>query len=331
MVSETGNKTFSQGITFMKSDVFSFRAPDSIEIFTYRWLPDSQSDTRAVVQIVHGMAEHAARYERFAKVLVDAGYAVYANDLRGHGKTAGSADNLGYFSDDQGWKKVVDDVHALTQIIKKENPKLPVFLFGHSMGSFVARHYAMLYGTEISGLVLSGTGGDPGLGGKIALSIGKREAKKKGKKTKSPTMDKLLFGMYNRSFRPNRTRFDWLSRDSAEVDKYVSDSFCGNIGAAGFYYDVLEGVFFVNKLENVKSIPKQLPVYFFSGTLDPVGSKTPWSGKTKGMLQAYNAMLRVGVKDVTVKLYPDGRHEMLNEINRDEVFKDVISWLDKHR
>jgi alpha-beta hydrolase superfamily lysophospholipase len=315
----------------MKSDAFSFRTPDNTEIFTYRWLPDTPSDIKAIVQIVHGMAEHAVRYERFAKRLIEAGYAVYASDLRGHGKTARSVDNLGYFADDQGWKKVVNDIHALTEIVRKENSGVPVFLFGHSMGSYLARNYAMLYGNEISGLVLSGTGGDPGFGGKIALAIGKREAIKKGKKARSPTMDKLLVGMFNRAFKPNRTKFDWLSRDAAEVDKYISDPFCGNILSVGFYCDFLEGIFFVNKLEHVRNIPKKLPIYLFSGALDPVGAKTPWSGKTKGVLQTYNGFVKAGINDVTYKFYPEGRHEMLNEINRDEVFKDVITWLDKHR
>jgi Lysophospholipase len=315
----------------MKSEAFTFTAPDSTEIFTYRWLPDAQSDIKAVVQISHGIVKHAARYERFANTLVEAGYAVYANDLRGHGKTAGSPDKLGYFGDDRGWEKVVEDLHALTGIIKRENPQVPVFLFGHSMGSFLARHYAMLYGNEISGLVLSGTGGDPGIGGKIALIVGKREARKKGKKAKSPTMDNLFFGTYNKSFKPIRTKYDWLSRDAAEVDKYINDPFCGNIASAGFYCDFIEGIFFANKFNNVKNIPKKLPIYLFSGALDPVGAKTPWSGKTKGVLQVYKGFVKAGIKDVSYKFYPDGRHEMLNEVNRDEVTQDVISWLKKYR
>jgi alpha-beta hydrolase superfamily lysophospholipase len=315
----------------MKSGTFSYTAPDGAKIFVYLWLPDSQSDVKAVVQIAHGMAEHAGRYERFAKTLVEAGYAVYSSDLRGHGKTVGSLDKLGHFADEKGWETVVDDLHILMGIIKKENPQLPVFLFGHSMGSFFARHYAMLYGNEIVGLVLSGTAGDPGLGGKIALLIGKREAKKKGRKAKSPTMDKLLFGMYNKAFKPNRTKFDWLSRDTAEVDKYINDPMCGKVLSAGLYCDVIKGLFFINKRDNISKIPKNLPIYLFSGTLDPVGAKTPWSGKTKGVLQVYNNFVKAGIQDVTYKFYPGGRHEMLNELNREEVFKDVITWLNKHR
>jgi alpha-beta hydrolase superfamily lysophospholipase len=309
----------------VRTDSFTYSAPDAAKIFVYRWLPDSQSDIKAVFQISHGMVEHAARYERFAKVLVGTGYAVYANDHRGHGKTAGSVDNVGYFAAENGWEKVVDDLHTLTGIIKKENPQVPVFLFGQSMGSFLARHYAILYGNEISGLVLSGTGGDPGLGGKIALFIGKREARKKGKKAKSPTMNKLFFGRYNNSFKPNRTEFDWLSRDTAEVDTYINDPFCGNVCSVGFYCDVIEGLLYINTFENIVKIPKNLPIYLFSGTMCPVGRKT------KGVLQVYKDFLKAGIQDVSYKFYPDGRHEMLNEINRDEVFKDVLAWLNKHR
>lgn len=259
----------------MKSETFFFSAPDGVKIFVYRWLPDSQSGVKAVVQISHGLVEHAARYERFAKSLVEAGYAVYASDHRGHGKTAGSVENLGYFGNGEGWQKIVDDLHTLTGIIKKENPNLPVFLFGHSMGSFLARHYAMLYGNEIVGLILSATAGSPGFLGNIALLIGKGEAKKKGKEAKSQKMDNLLFGMYNKTFKPNRTRFDWLSRDTTEVDKYINDPFCGYVASAGLYCQLIEGLFFINRRDNVLKIPKKLPVYLFSGTFDPVGAKAP--------------------------------------------------------
>ena len=160
----------------MKSDTFSFKTSDGTKIFTYRWMPDNASAIKGAVQIAHGMAEHAGRYERFADALTKAGYAVYANDHRGHGKTAGVQEKAGYFADENGWEKVVDDMHALTGIIKKECPKKPFFLLGHSMGSFLSRHYSMLYAKELTGLVLSGTGGDPGALGKIGLFIATIEA-----------------------------------------------------------------------------------------------------------------------------------------------------------
>jgi alpha-beta hydrolase superfamily lysophospholipase len=270
------------------------------------------------------MAEHAGRYERFADALTKAGYAVYANDHRGHGKTAGSPEEVGYFADENGWEKVVEDMHTLTGIIKKECPKKPFFLFGHSMGSFLSRHYSMLYAKELTGLVLSGTGGDPGVMGKIGLFIAKMDAKIHGKKAKSGIMNKLSFGAFNGAFKPNRTDYDWLSRDNAEVDKYISDPWCGAVFTAGFFCDLLGGLSYINKKENIAKIPKSLPIYIFSGAKDPVGANT------KGVSQVYNALKDTGIGDVTIKFYEDGRHEMLNEINRDEVFKDVIAWMNKH-
>ncbi|KUG22554.1 lysophospholipase [hydrocarbon metagenome] len=308
----------------MKSETFTFKTSDGTNIFTYKWMPDDASSVRGIVQIAHGMAEHAARYERFAGALTQGGYAVYANDHRGHGKTAGSQEDIGFFADENGWGKVIEDMHTLTGIIQKECPGKPVVLFGHSMGSFLSRHYSMHYADDLSGLVLSGTGGDPGVIGKIGLFIAKMDAKLKGKKAKSEIMNKLSFGNFNSAFKPNRTDYDWLSRDSAEVDKYIKDPWCGAVFTAGFFCDMLEGIGYINKKENIAKISKKLPIYIFSGAKDPVGANT------KGVSQVYNAFKKVNIEDVEVKFYKDGRHEMLNEINSDEVFKDVIAWLDKH-
>ena len=307
----------------MKSDTFTFKTSDGIQIFTYKWVPEEVSAVKGVVQIAHGMAEHAARYERFADALTKAGYAVYANDHRGHGKTAGSQEHVGYFADERGWEKVVEDMHALTGIIKKENPGKPFFLFGHSMGSFLSRHYSMLYGSELSALILSGTGGDPRALGKIGLLIAKVIAKLYGKKAKSDILNKLSFGAFNDAFKPNRTDYDWLSRDNAEVDKYVNDPWCGAVFTAGFFCDMLGGLGFINNKENIARIPKSLPIYLFSGAKDPVG------GNTKGVSQVYNTLQDAGIVDLTLKFYENARHETLNEINRDEVFQNVIDWLNK--
>jgi len=308
----------------MKSDTFIFSTSDGVQIFVYKWLPDEVSVVKGAIQIAHGMGEHAARYERFAQKLTSEGYAVYANDHRGHGKTAGSPESIGYFADENGWEKVVDDMHTLTGIIKKYFSNRPFFLFGHSMGSFLSRHYSMLYGHELTGLVLSGTGGDPGAIGKIGLFIAKIEAKLRGKRARSEIMTKLSFGAFNNAFKPNRTEFDWLSRDNAEVDKYINDPWCGGVFTAGFFFDMLGGLGYINKKENIAKIPKNLPIYLFSGAKDPVGANT------RGVIQIYNTLRSAGISDVTLKFYTDGRHEMLNEINREEVFNDVIAWLKKH-
>lgn len=160
--------------------------------------------------------------------------------------------------------------------------------------------------------------------GSIGALLAKWEIKTKGKRAKSPLLDKLLFGSYNKPFRPNRTEFDWLSRDSKEVDKYIRDPLCGGIFTAGFFYDLITGVKKINKFYNIKNVPQDLPIYLFSGEKDPVG------GNTRGLLQVYKAYRKAGIKDITYKFYKGCRHEMLNEINRKEVYNDIISWLDKH-
>jgi len=215
-------------------------------------------------------------------------------------------------------------MYTLTGIIQKEYHVNPLFLLGHSMGSFLSRHYSMHYANNLSGLILSGTGGDPGIVGEIGLFIAKIDAKLNGKKAKSEIMNKLSFGTFNSAFRPNRTDYDWLSRDNAEVDKYIKDPWCGAVFTAGFFCDMLKGINYINKKENIEKITKTLPIYIFSGAKDPVGANT------KGVVQVYNSLKKAGIADVEVKFYEDGRHEMLNEINREEVFKDVVMWLNKH-
>jgi alpha-beta hydrolase superfamily lysophospholipase len=228
-----------------------------------------------------------------------------------------------YFADEDGWELVVDDLNELTKRIKQENPDLPVFLFGHSMGSFLSRRYIQKYGEGLSGVILSGTGGDPGILGSIGVWVAKQEIKKRGKKGKSKLLNKLSFGSYNKAFKPNRTEFDWLSRDEKEVDKYIEDPYCGEVATAGFFYDMLVGIKLLDKPERLRQVPKDLPVLIFSGDKDPVGQNS------RGVLKTYRNFQMVGIKDVDCKLYQGGRHEMLNEINKDEVFSDVVDWLHK--
>ncbi len=307
----------------MNFENFVFNSQDGTKITGYKWIPKDVK-IKGVVQISHGMAEHAARYDEFAVTLGKAGYAVYANDHRGHGKTAGSLENAGYFADENGWKLVIDDLYAVTKIAKSEYPNIPLFLFAHSMGSLLARNYISIYYKDIKGVILSGTGGDPGLLGIIGMFIAKREAKKKGKKFPSLFLNKLSFGTFNKAFMPTRTDFDWLSRDEKEVDKYIADPYCGFVCTAGHFVDLLGGIKLINSAENINKIPKDLPIYLFSGEMDPVGANT------KGVTQVYNSFKKAGIKDLEIKFYKNARHETLNEINKKEVYADVISWLDKH-
>jgi alpha-beta hydrolase superfamily lysophospholipase len=299
----------------------SFQARDGKTIVYYEWAPAENSSVKAIVQIAHGMAEHAQRYDRFASFLVKNGFAVFANDHRGHGKTAGSQEEIGYKEDGDFWGKAVADMRSLQELAKAQYPGRPYFLFGHSMGSFLSRNFIAKFGNELNGAILSGTGGDPGFLGKIGLLIAKIESFFKGRKKPSPLLDTLSFGQFNREFKPNRTGHDWLSKDEKEVDKYVADPTCGTVFTTGFFIDLLRGINLINKKETFQNTPKQLPIYLFAGALDPVGDKG------KGVEEVFKKYKEAGIQNVSCKLYEIGRHEMLNETNRDEVYDDILKWL----
>jgi alpha-beta hydrolase superfamily lysophospholipase len=303
----------------MQSSTFMLATPDGIDVFVNRWLPEG--DPKAVVQISHGLAEHSTRYARFAQRLTDHGYAVYASDHRGHGKTSG---DRGLFAERDGWQSVIDDLHAVTRRAKEEQPGLPVFLLGHSMGSFLARGYAAQHGEELAGLVLTGTAGGAGALGRVGVAVAATQARLRGHAHPSGLMNTLTFGPYNAAFKPVRTDFDWLSRDPDEVDKYVSDPDCGFVLTAGGFVDMLRGLAEVNTDRGMSQVPKDLPVHLASGDQDPVGAQG------KGVRQVADQLRRVGVHDVTMTLWPGARHEILNETNRDEVETEIVEWLDAH-
>ncbi|MBW9148842.1 lysophospholipase [Clostridium sp. CM028] len=302
---------------------FKFKDKGDLEIFVYKWLPNVNVQIKGIVQIAHGMAETAARYENFASALTNDGFIVYANDHRGHGKTAGEVRKLGELGEN-GFNSMVENMHELNEKIKEENPNLPIFLFGHSMGSFLTQRYICLYGSGLKGAIISGSCGKQGIIIEIARLIAKREIKKNGKIAKSKKLDRLSFGRYNNSFKPNRTAFDWLSRDNKQVDKYIDDPFCGTVFTTGFFYDFLGGLKGIADDKEIKNIPKDLPIYIFSGDKDPVGKNG------KGVLKLVKTYKRHGIKDLTYKLYKNGRHEMLNETNKEEVIVDVIRWIKEH-
>ncbi|ABB14808.1 alpha/beta hydrolase [Carboxydothermus hydrogenoformans] len=306
----------------MGSFNFLFKASDGQEIYCYRWVPDKEQKLRAIVYIAHGMAETAARYERFALALTKEGYLVFAHDHRGHGKTAKSIEEIGYLGPD-GFNRMVQDMKELIDFVKNENRELPIILFGHSMGSFLAQRYISLYGESINGVILSGTSCDPGPIVNLGIFLAKKEVEKYGPKHRSVRLTKLSFGNYNKKFKPNRTEFDWLSRDAEEVDKYINDPYCGGVFTASFYYDFLRGLKETFRRENLAKIPKELPIFIFSGDMDPVGNMG------RGVLKLIKTYEKLGLKNVAYKLYPGGRHEMLNEINREEVVGDIINWLNK--
>ncbi|MGG0300016.1 alpha/beta hydrolase [Bacillus albus] len=296
-------------------------ALDGSEIYLRKWLPEG--DPRGIIQIAHGMTEHAGVYTDFIAALLEAGYGVYAHDHKGHGKTVKREEDYGHFEPNVGWSKAVSDVIFVSETIRKEQT-CPLFLLGHSMGSFLSRRAVQLKGELYDGFLISGTGGNPGLLGSIGHKVATIEMKLRGEKTKSPMLNFLSFGNFNSHFKPNRTKFDWLSSDNNQVDKYIADPLCGFICTTSFYRELFSGVLEVNKLEEFKKTPKNLPIHIFSGDRDPVGDMG------KGVKEVYENYKKCEVKDVTLRLYENGRHEMFHEVNKDEVFQDLISWLDKH-
>lgn len=306
----------------MKCKEFYFKGKEDLNIHVYKYTSENIKP-KAVVQIAHGMSETAIRYKEFAQELTKNGYVVYINDHRGHGITAKTIDNIGYLAEKDGFTCLVEDMNILTNIIKEENSHLPIYLFGHSMGSFVSQRYIMEYGDNLAGLILSGSNGKHGKILKVAQLISKSEIKKHGRRHRSKKLDNLIFGGNNKGFKPSKTDFDWLSRDEKEVQKYIDDPFCGVLFTCGFFYDFIKGLQEVEDKENLKKVPLDLPIYIMSGDKDPVGKNG------KGVLRLKDRYVNLGVKKVLCKLYEGGRHEMLNEINKEEVIKDIISWLDE--
>lgn len=306
----------------MSEDGFMIEAEDKKKIYIYRWLPGMMKPLKCIIQISHGMAEHADRYREFANYLNSLGIGVYANDHRGHGKTAETIDNVGYFSDKNGWDLVVNDMFQLTERIRHTHEGIPVFLLGHSMGSFLARDYISRGESGVNGVILSGTAGDPGLLGNAGILIAKLSCRFKGRRTPDKLLDKLSFGSFNKQFKPERTKFDWLSRDEKMVDKYIEDEFCGGVFSCGFFLDLFQGIKKINSWKIIDAIPKDLPVLIISGENDPVGDNS------KGVQKVIGKFKKAGLEDLEFKFYKNARHEMLNELNKDDVFKDISMWIE---
>jgi alpha-beta hydrolase superfamily lysophospholipase len=300
----------------MPGSEFEFRAEDGQALLARRWLPEGRA--RAIVQIAHGLAEHSARYARLAAALNAAGYAVYANDHRGHGPKAAAAD-LGHFGDQGGWDKVVGDLWTLNRLIAEEQPGARIVFLGHSLGSFLGRGFIAEHSDALAGAALSGSNGKPPAIATLGRLIARAERLRLGKRGKSQVIFQMWFGDFNKAFKPARTAFDWLSRDEKEVDAYVADPYCGFPFTTQLAIDVLDALPRVTSPDSLAAIRKDMPIYVFSGERDPVGANI------QGLIADLKA---AGFAKLTTRIYPGARHETLNETNRDEVTRDLIAWLD---
>lgn len=290
------------------------------DIRARHWMPEGAP--KATVQIAHGIAEHCERYEDFCGWLCKNGFAVYINDHLGHGKSVHDESELGFFDYKDGWMKVVRDMHTIFEMSCAEYPGIPHIIFGHSMGSFLTRTYLFTYPNDFDGAIICGTAHIPRsvirLGHALASSLAAASPKKH-----SAFLENTAFGTYNQYFEPARTDYDWLTRDCDAVDKYIADPLCGFTATARLYADMMTGLLKITDKKNIDKVNKDLPVFFISGSMDPVGENG------KGVKRAYAYFRAAGVKDVELKLYPGARHELLNEINKAEVYDDVVKWIKK--
>ncbi|MFB4325663.1 alpha/beta hydrolase [Priestia sp. BR_2] len=305
----------------MQTDTFTMLNTQGMHVFVYEWLPGPDDPIRAIVQIAHGMCETGKRYEELAELLTEHGYAVYCNDHRGHGLTAGLT-HLGDAGED-GFEGMIEDQLLLASELKKRHTSVPHYLMGHSMGSFLTQKIICSDGELFDGFILSGTNGPQGLL-TFGMSLAAAQMRLQGNTHRSLMLNALVFGPYNKGFGPIRTPFDWLSRDEAEVDKYINDPYCGKVCTARFFRDFFKLLSQIHQPQLMKCLPKDKPVYIFSGEDDPVGHRG------KGVRRLIELYRKHGVQDLEYRLYPGGRHEMLHETNRAEVAADVLDWLERH-
>ena len=315
----------------MVQDNTWFECSDGTTLFLRRWLPEEKSQPKAVLHVIHGMAEHSERYNRLAVKLCAAGIEIWAADQRGHGKTAdlsvndpGKGGILGHCADKDTFERVSADICGINREIRKTRLGIPLFLLGHSWGSLIAQNYIETCdGGEgtIDGCILSGTRGPGGFKTRAGIPFLTLLALVCGKRRGSSLARTLVDGPYNRVFRPNRTPFDWLSRDEAEVDIYVNDPLCGMLCSAGFYRDLVRGLNRIHRSKAVAGIRRNLPIYVLCGSADPVGEM----GASPTTLVNVYSSLRIA--DLEFVLYPGARHEPLNETNREEVTDNLLSWI----
>ncbi|SDK05957.1 alpha/beta hydrolase [Sediminibacillus albus] len=304
----------------MKQTSFWLQASDNQKIFVRKW-HNTERRPSAIVQLSHGMAEHINRYQTFAQFLTDHNIAVYGNDHRGHGYTGQKQGTMGHLADQHGFNRAVDDLAMVTEQARNDYPSVPVFLLGHSMGSFLARRYIQLYSDVLAGVILSGTGSHPGIVNIAGKLLALLEINRKGGRTPSKLLNKLSFANYNQAFKDSETDFDWLSRDHDEVQSYLQDPFTGFIPTATFFHDLFTGFDLIDDKHGLEKINKDLPFLFITGSLDPVGKQT------KGVYAVMNRYYQHGLTNITSYFYEDGRHEMLNEINKEEVFDNILQWI----
>lgn len=299
---------------------FTFLSADGVtQLHTVLWLPEGE--VRAVLQLVHGVSEYILRYEPLAEFLAGHGFAVVGHDHLGHGLSVAEGKPRLYFGPRGSWDWVVADVRTLQESTRRKFPGVPYFILGHSMGSFLLRTYLARHPGTVDGAIIMGTGHMSAPVLAAAKLFAAWQIRRVGEQNPSPAVMKLSFGTYNRMFAPNRTPYDWVTLSRATVDAYVTDPMCGENPSIGLFREMLDGMAFMGRPENIRNMDADLPVIFLSGAMDPVG------GCGRGVEKAYRLFQKNGMKRVSMKLYPQLRHEILNEDCREDIFRDILHWL----
>ena len=304
----------------MRERHFYFQSQDGrTECHGIRWIPEGK--IRGALQICHGMAEYAERYREIAAFLTDRGILVTAHDHLGHGGSVERQEDYGYFAREKGNQILLLDMRRVFRYTRMEYPEVPCFFLGHSMGSFLTRQYLCHFGKDLQGAVLCGTGYYPYWLVRLGMLLAQTEAALWGDRHKSALLMHLSFGVYNAAFRPNRTEFDWISRDPAVVDAFVTDPACGFPFTANGFYNLFGCLSRIARPEDLARMPKELPVLLLAGSQDPVG------GFGRGVRRVEEQLCQIGMRDVKCILYPEDRHEILNEPDRRQVYEDLWNWM----
>ncbi|MGN0402423.1 MAG: alpha/beta fold hydrolase [Acetatifactor sp.] len=307
----------------MVKEEFTYDSRDGkSQLHAVRYLPEETEEIRGVVQIVHGMAEYIERYEELAQFLTGKGFVVTGEDHLGHGRSVGRRGRYGYFCEQDPATVLVRDVHRLKKMTQALYPGIPYVLLGHSMGSFLVRNYMFRYGTGINGAIVLGTGVQSSVFLRVCKAITFTQKVFWGSAHVSKFIHRLAFKDYNRAISNPRTPNDWLTRDEKRVDSYNADPHCGFVFTVNGFSTLFELLSRLNEQENLARIPKELPILMLSGSEDPVGDYG------KGVQKVYEGLTSVGLKNIKMKIYEGDRHELVNELNRDEVMDDIYSWLE---
>ena len=304
----------------MKQEYYYDSKDGVTKIHAIEWIPENKP--KAILQICHGMCEYIDRYDDFASYMAEKGFYVVGNDHLGHGESVKDEDSYGFFHETLGNMYLMGDVHALRKMTSEKCPGIPYFILGHSMGSFLTRQYISLEGDGLAGVIIMGTGNQANSIVNFGMRLCKRGAKRVGWSYRSKLINTISFGSYNKKIKKPDSYTDWLSNDKEIVEKYNNDPWCTFVFTLNAFYNMFFSIGEAQKPETIKHIPKTLPIAIVSGDQDPVGNYG------KSVKEVYEAYINEGINDVSIKLYPGYRHEILNELNRQEVYDDILNWIE---